>query len=101
MEFMGIERRVRLILSLARVSTDFSAKLPADLLAAECDHRQHWPRNWRRERDCSRLGTAAHPSLRSGPHFVRPDLLCKSVEPNLIHVRGFESLVGQRENSAK
>jgi hypothetical protein len=49
------------------------------------------------ERDCSRLGTAAHPSLCSGPHFVRPDLLCKSVEPGLFHLRGFESPVGHRE----
>ena len=45
----------------------------------------------RGERDCSGLGTAPRPSLRSGPHFVRPDLLRKSVEPGLFHLRGFES----------
>jgi hypothetical protein len=39
------------ILWLIEVSAEFSAKLPADLLAAECDHRQRWPKNWRRERD--------------------------------------------------
>jgi hypothetical protein len=38
----------------------------------------------RGERDCSRLETAAHPSLRSGPHFVRPTLLRKVVEPMLF-----------------
>jgi hypothetical protein len=53
--------------------------------------------DWRRERDCSQLGTAARPSLRSGSHFVRPDLLCKSVEPNFFHVRGFESRPRHRE----
>jgi hypothetical protein len=47
--------------------------------------------NWRRKRDCSRLETAARPSLRLGPHSVRPTLLRKVVEPKLSHVRGFES----------
>lgn len=43
---------------------------------------------------CSPLGD-------SGPHFVRPTLLRKVVEPNLTHVLGFESLLGNRENAAK
>jgi hypothetical protein len=38
---------VRLILNLARVSTEFSADLPAVLLDAECDDRRRWPKNWR------------------------------------------------------
>jgi hypothetical protein len=33
------------------VSAEFSAKLPAAFVAARCDHRQRWPKNWRRERD--------------------------------------------------
>jgi hypothetical protein len=32
------------------VSAEFSAKLPADFVAARCHHRQRWPKNWRRER---------------------------------------------------
>jgi hypothetical protein len=37
---MGIAKRVRLILSWARVSTEFPAKLPADLLAKELAERE-------------------------------------------------------------
>src|SRR5881394_510621 len=44
-------------------------------------------------------GPPLAPRFRSGPHFVRPDLLCKSVEPGSSHLRGFESPVGHRESN--
>src|SRR5687768_10852760 len=34
---------------LIEVSAEFSAKLHADFVAARCNHRQRWPKNWRRE----------------------------------------------------
>jgi hypothetical protein len=41
---------------LVEISAEFSAKLPADFVAARWDHRQRWPRNWRRERDSNSGG---------------------------------------------
>ena len=35
---------------LIEVSAELPAILPADLVASSCDHRQRWPKNWRRER---------------------------------------------------
>src|SRR5215204_1032625 len=32
---------------LIEVSAEFPAKLPADFVAARCNHRQRWPKNWR------------------------------------------------------
>src|SRR5882672_10765116 len=78
--FSGSTPRAELI----EVSAEFPAKLPADLLAAECDHRQRWPKCWRRERDSNpRRAFDPYTLSRGAPSTTRPSLrLCLKAKGN-------------------
>ncbi len=57
---------------LIEVSAEFSAKLPADFVAARCDHHQRRPKNWRRERFIPAPEPAIFQSVTDFPEYPYP-----------------------------
>jgi hypothetical protein len=66
-------------------------------LTAECDYRQRWPKNWRRERDCSRRGTVAHPSLTLGTALRASNFAPQSCRTHLVQSSRVRIPIGHRE----
>src|SRR6187551_3455830 len=59
----------------SKPGAEFPAKLAADFVAARCDDRQCWPKNWRRERDSNpRRAFDPYTLSRGAPSTTRPSL---------------------------